>query len=271
MIDFIKNIFLTARLSTSSVAGLLVTIILIYSEKINFVETILFGIIFSLITMFGFVINDILDYKKDRMACRKRPIAQDKISRKSSLFFSSILVVIIFSLEYLLGNNKSTIIVILTIALLTFYSLFSQKLPILKGVITGILCFTPLLYASSIIDVDFNFITYFIVMLFIFGRELYMDAQDYKGDKLSNLKTIPYYLGIVKCKFIGFTAMLLSLLILVYFSYLLQNTTITILSLLGLLVMLASIAISFKDEEKAISLTKLSILLAVIPLFSLAI
>lgn len=265
----IYNILITSRPTTSIITFLTVFIMLIQDN--SFLLSFNGGLIFLFITAYGFIINDIMDYKKDTVAKRKRPIAQNQLSRKSAMYFSIILVSSLLIFEYLLrGYNLSFYIVLGTILLLTIYSFVSLYIPILKGFITGILCITPILYVSTIIQIDFHYAIYFIILLYIFGRELYMDAQDYAGDILSNLKTIPYYIGVIQSKYIGLAIMLLASSILLIYNLYTHNPLLFLLSISAFLVMLLSIFISFKDEDKAISLTKISMLLAIIPLFSIA-
>lgn len=271
MISLLKYLLLTSRLSTSSISGLTVFFMLLLSNKVSYQHSFYFGVVFLFVTMFGFIVNDIFDYKKDKLAHRDKPIAQDKLKRSHAILFSFILALLSLIIEYLIGNSISFTVVSFTIILLTIYSILSLKLPVFKGLITGLLCIMPILYVATIINTDFHHIVYFIVLLYIFGRELYMDAQDFNGDNLSKLKTIPFYLGIEKSKFLGLFIMLFASIILITYSFYTYDFLFILLSFISSLIMILSIFISYINEKKAISLTKLSMFFAIIPLFGIAI
>lgn len=260
---------LTSRLSTSFIAGFVVFMILFNYNNL-FIISVIHGLIFTLVTMYGFTINDIIDYNKDRIAKKTRPIAENKLSKLSAFIFLSFLLIIIFSLELVFGNINSHAIITFTILLLTIYSYISKYFPILKGIITSILCLSPMLYSNSITHLTTSSIVYFLVFSFIFGRELYMDAQDLKGDLLSNLKTLPYYLGEKFSKKISFIIMILSLMILLIYSILFFNIINIIISFMAFISCLYAFVISFKNEDKAIFSTKITMLLSIISIFYIA-
>lgn len=272
MIQNLKNLLITVRLFTSSIAGITVFIMLCYSHKNISIDFFLHGMVFFLVTAYGFVINDIFDYKKDKLAKRKRPIAQDKLNRKTATSFALMIILLTILLEFLLKDSAASFLVVqTTLLLLTIYSLLSFNFPLLKGFITGILSITPLIYVSTIINIHFNYVVYLIVLFYIFGRELFMDAQDYKGDILSNLKTIPYYLGIQNSKLLGILLMLLGSIILVIMNLNTFETIGSFLSILSLFIMFISLFSFHKNEEKALNLTKISMLFSIIPIFNIAI
>jgi len=265
-------ILISGRVNTSIVPAIIVFIIL-FSHNTTFFLSLSYGLIYLLVTMYGFIINDILDYKKDKLANRNKPISQDKLSKKTALIYLFSILCIIFVIEYILGTQKSLIIISFTILLLTLYSFLSKNIPLFKGVVTGVLTITPLYYANSILTLNYNLWIYGFILFYVFSRELYLDAQDYNGDKLSKLKTIPYYLGVEKSKIIGLFLMSCSSISIIAFGIISYpfSLLINIVSIFALIIIFLAVYTSFYNEEKSIFLTKLNMIFLIIPLFGVSI
>lgn len=266
MIRTFYLMLLSSRIATSLIASFVV-FVMIYNNENDIYVSFIHSLIFMLVTMYGFVINDIIDYKKDKLAKRNRPISNGDLTKKNASYFSLSLILISLTLEYYLGNSISLRIIIYIILLLTLYSFISKYLPLIKGLVTSLLCLTPIIYVNSLIEIYTNTIIYTIIFVFIFGRELFMDAQDLKGDIISNLKTIPYYLGIEKSKIAGFIIMLVSLFSYFVYSMIILNIINVIFSFISLSSCLYAFKISLSNEEKAIKITKSTMILAIVSMF----
>ena len=175
-----------------------------FSEK-----SVLVGLVMWIVTMFGFVINDIFDFEKDVAASIRRPIAMGLLSRQAALFFAIFLLLVVCSLCAAVGSGTS--VVMLTVLALVLYTPSARHLPWLKGLYVAGLSLTPLYYASVVSQVNFSRAAYWLLALFIFGRETLMDAHEIADDRRAGMRTIAIILGQPEARRLGAVLMILSL------------------------------------------------------------
>ncbi len=95
--QWLKNVFVFAGL--------------IFSRQFFYFESVEKGlyafVFFSLLSSGGYIINDLLDYKEDRIhpVKSKRPIAAGRVSRGRAAFIALILLLVSFAGAYALGAN----------------------------------------------------------------------------------------------------------------------------------------------------------------------
>jgi len=99
------------------------------------------------------------------------------------------------------------------------YSFFRLKERFLvKNLYTGFGASVVFLAGASCISLEI-FLYYLIFSLFIFIGSTISDLRDYEGDRLSNIKTLPVYLGYEVCKKIDFVLLSIFSVVILFFSH----------------------------------------------------
>jgi geranylgeranylglycerol-phosphate geranylgeranyltransferase len=160
------------------------------------------GMAMMLVTMFGFVVNDIFDEEKDVRAGVRRPLAMKVISRPVAIAAA---VVTCLS-AHLLATRLSPAVVAGTAALciaLLFYTAFARRLPVLKGVYTAVLACGPFWYGHLTSGRAIGVHLYVILAVWVFGRELLMDVVERDDDFAVGMRTIPFVIGVRRSTELG--------------------------------------------------------------------
>lgn len=215
------------------------------------------------VTMFGFVINDILDFEKDAAAGVQRPIATGAISSQTALVFAGFLLVGACWLSAAVGSGGS--VLTLAVLALVLYTPSARRMPLLKGLYVAGLCMAPLYYASVVGQTNFSGAAYVLLALFVLGREILMDAHEIAGDRQAGLRTVAEALGPSKTRRLGAAMMIASLAWLNFVAPGILGKTLAILSLASLVFVLYW---PIRDEERRIAFTRLPMLAAAIALVS---
>ena len=208
----------TIRPLTSSIAGISAAITIYWGTNDSLINSILLSFPILLITMAGFIINDIFDKERDKARKEDKPIAHENISVKDARKTSILLIVGSFSIVLISGNQTAVFIVILAIIAIFLYTPIIYRLPIIKGFYTAILCCVPMLFGSTYSQRNIPLNMYLILVFFIMARELIIDLKDYKYDATFGLHTMPYYFGTKVSEIIGWLAMWISIILLITFS-----------------------------------------------------
>jgi len=121
--------FISSRPITSMLSGLLAFII-VFQKLGNVYLSVIKILPIILITMLGFVYNDIYDRTKDILAKKLRPITTGKLHSKVAFRYTLIISLLALCIE-LLFNNFFTFLVILVILIAVIsYSPISRKIPL---------------------------------------------------------------------------------------------------------------------------------------------
>ena len=226
------------------------------------VRAILVGLAMSVVTMFGFVINDILDYDKDVAAGVQRPIAMGALSRPAALMFSVLLLLVVWSLSSTVGTGSS--VLALTALALLLYTPFARRVPLIKGLYVAGLCVVPLYYASAVSGVSSSWHAYGVLVLWIFGREMLMDANE-MGGRQAVMTTPAVVFGQDRARQLGAGMMIVATMCLVAVAQGLFGKSMAILSIMSLLCVLLWPRV---EEGRRIELSRLPILAAALALAS---
>ncbi len=227
------------------------------------VRAILVGLAMSVVTMFGFVINDILDYDKDVAAGVQRPIAMGAVSRPAALMFSVLLLLVIWSLSSTVGTGSS--VLALTALALLLYTPFARRVPLIKGLYVAGLCVVPLYYASAVSSMSSSWHAYGVLVLWIIGREMLMDANEMEGDRQAGMTTTAVVLGQARARQLGAAMMLVATMCLIGVAQGLFGKSMAILSIMSLLCVLLWPRV---EEGRRIELSRLPMLAAALALAS---
>jgi len=229
-----------------------------FSEK-----GVLVGFVMWTVTMFGFVINDIFDFEKDVAANVRRPIATGSLSRKAALFFAIFLLLVVWLLGSAVGSGNS--VVMLTVLALVLYTPSARHLPWLKGLYVAGLSLVPLYYASVVSQANVSRAAYWLLALFIFGREMLMDAHEIADDWRAGMRTMAMFLGQTEARHLGAAMMIVSLACLNLVVRGVLGKTLAILSVASLFCVLVWPQV---EEGTRISYSRLPMLAAALALVS---
>lgn len=186
-----------------------------------------------LITMGGYLINDIYDIESDKINKPGKVYISTIISIKSGLFlyFLTSITGLILGLYLSINKNLNHLsgFFIVTVILLFIYTKILKKLPLIGNIIVALLVSLPIFLVyefdhsmisiKDIFDNLFLSIIIFFYLLFAFLttliREIIKDLQDIKGDNKFKLKTLPIMIGNKRTiNFVIFLSFLLQLLLL---------------------------------------------------------
>jgi 4-hydroxybenzoate polyprenyltransferase len=96
---------------------------------------------------------------------------------------------------------------------LLVYSPVARIFPLIKDAYTAVLCSFPLFYAAALTHKHVPSVVYILLLLFVFGRELLMDAEEREGDESAGILTIASRLGEVTTRIIAWLAMFVAAVI----------------------------------------------------------
>ena len=186
-----------------------------------------------LITMGGYLINDIYDIESDKINKPGKVYISTIISIKSGLFLYFLTSITGLILGFYLSINKNlnhlSGFFIVTVILLFIYTKILKKLPLIGNIIVALLVSLPIFLVyefdhsmisiKDIFDNLFLSVIIFFYLLFAFLttliREIIKDLQDIKGDNKFKLKTLPIMIGNKRTiNFVVFLSFLLQLLLL---------------------------------------------------------
>jgi len=203
----------TTRPLSSLVAGTLSASVVIAAQDRWSLVSVVAGTAMTLVTMFGFVINDVVDFDKDAQAGVRRPIATRELSRRRAMLFAVALLLSAYLIS--LTESSGATVLAATSAALIVYSPLAQRFPIGKGAYVAVLCCAPLLYGSVIVGVQRSWLSYATLACFVLGREAFMDADEMVGDRRSGIETIAAILGHRRARRAGVLVMLMSAVLIV--------------------------------------------------------
>jgi 4-hydroxybenzoate polyprenyltransferase len=143
-------------------------------------------IILCLISSSNYIVNDILDRKKDRLNPEKkgRPIAAGKISVKQALYF--FLMVFLFGLVVSLYINELLLLIVLALFTNTqLYSFFLKSEPYLDVIAIGLNFILRVLAGHAFVDAKFG---HWLIMSSFFLALILASAKRYSEFKFLKLK-----------------------------------------------------------------------------------
>ncbi len=179
---------------------------LIYDLKLH---AIVFASIFSIAA--GFIINNFYDFEKDLINRPHETLFNRLISKKTTLnlyiLFNFISILIAFSASLKIG-----IFFCLFVFALWVYSHKLQRMPFIKEFAASILSVTS--FFAIVLHFykfyDFIFIYGVFFMSLIYTRELIKQFENYTGDVVIQITSIPVMLGIEKALYFSAFIMALS-------------------------------------------------------------
>ena len=182
------------------------------------------------ITAGGYIINDIIDLKADKINKPDKVFIDQTITKQNAiityLLFSIIGLVLGSYLSFQVSNPMLSFIFIGTIIGLYLYSKVFKRLALIGNLITSffisLVIITLYIFESNLpklstnlLDVFINifesitttlhvFFYAFFAFLITFIREMIKDIEDINGDYAMNMKTLPILIGVKRAKSVVF-------------------------------------------------------------------
>src|ERR1039458_9527168 len=206
-------LFATARPLSSVVVGTLAAASGIAGRGVPTLRGIAAGLGMTALAMFGFAVNDIFDYRKDRAAGAQRPVATGTLSRQSAAWLATALLLCAGLFSAVAGPYR--VVVAITASALLLYSPVAQRYPLTKDAYVAGMCCLPLYYGAQVGGKHFSWFSYAVLACFVLGREVLMDADELQGDTRAGVRTIAAILGGRQTARIGETFMLASAVVLI--------------------------------------------------------
>lgn len=218
-----------------------------------------YNVLLSLVSIAALVaafntFNGVTDFKIDLINKPHRPIPSGRIRRNTALLYSGILYIISFLIAYQLTLQYFQITVLASIVtiLYSFPLVRLRKRFIISNlcgaILYGLLC--PL--AGWALIPSNSLPIYILGFTFLFALSLSMskDFEDYIGDKVHRIKTMPVVLGIEKAKLLASIMLTLSFayLIIVALSGLIETQyLLIIITLPGFIALIRRM---YKDHKR---------------------
>lgn len=145
--QWLKNVFVFA--------GLIFSRHFFYVESIE--KSIYAFIVFSLLSSGGYILNDLLDYKEDRIhpVKSKRPIAAGKVRRDHAAFIAVVLIIMSFAGAYALGDNF-LYVCLMYFGLIVLYSFVMKNIVILDVLAVAMGYVLRAIAGAVVIDVEIS-------------------------------------------------------------------------------------------------------------------
>ena len=209
----IKAFFQAIRIENIGIGIICCLVTFFKVSNNNWLNFLIGTSIVILLMMASNLVNDIYDIKSDKVNKPGRPLV---IFPQLKLPFQ-VFAALLFALSLILSIFISSIvflIVCFSIPLLFLYTPFLKGVPLLGNILVSFyLAFVFVFIEICVLgDID-------VMVLpagFAFGisliREVIKDIEDYRGDKLVKINTLPVYIGIKKTTYISCFFMFLFLL-----------------------------------------------------------
>jgi len=156
----------------------------------------------------GNIINDYYDFEIDKINRPERPLVSGEITKRAALKY----YIALNGLGFLFAGYISLTIlaiVLITASLLFVYSFKLKRVPFAGNLLVAFLTGFVFIYAGIAAgNAAGGIIPFFFAFLINLMRELVKDIEDYEGDSVNKIKTVPIVKGI------SFTRKIISALIL---------------------------------------------------------
>src|SRR5258708_40191048 len=142
-----------ARLPVALIAGACVFAALAVLSSLSIAMMALHSLPIVLVTMAAFVLNDLYDVPKDRLAGADKPVALGHVAPTATRLLAAALVGAALASAALLQQGHSLFVVVAALIAVSLYSPLSRRIPAAKGLAAAILCCAPLAYASAVTSI----------------------------------------------------------------------------------------------------------------------
>ncbi len=162
-----------------------------------------------MVCAYGNIINDIMDIEIDKINNPKRPLVLGTVKKNIAVLLAVLFIFISLIISFFLGL-KPFFLVILTILLLLFYSIYFKKTP-MANIIVAITAGLSFVFGGFITDNIFSLIPAFFALLIHTPREIIKDIIDIKGDREFGVASFPIIYGEEKARQIALVFLIILL------------------------------------------------------------
>jgi len=247
------------RLVIGLITAVAVQAIAFFYSDMNGLEIAVQGLPICFTTMAGFVINDIFDREKDKSSFRPKPLATGMLPVSSAIVFAFALTAAALVLAAFISRGQSFLVIAAAIVGIAVYSPVAHRMPLIKGLLTALLCCTPFAYAAEITNINFPTSYYVFLISFIVGRELLLDARDLPGDRLAGLRTLAAYLRPTLSRLLGWSLMIGSVIVVAFLS----EGIAQMLFAAALLTLIGCALVYIRNENWGLAWTRLTLVIGV--------
>jgi 4-hydroxybenzoate polyprenyltransferase len=218
----------------------------------------------SVLCMFGFCVNDLMDLHKDSESGRTdKVLVNRQINRGDAIVILLLFIAVLFLMSASVSASVLNL-VCFGIFGLFLYSPFARLMPILKGLYTGLLTCLPMAigFQSANADVPAFFIC--TVVSLIIGREILIDLDDYDFDRKVRMRTVPVMIGKQAALVIGWSIVVASCFIAA--EGLSNDVSKLIMAVTAFFMIIIAILTQYERLSRGISLSRIPMLMALIAL-----
>ncbi len=179
---------------------------LVHDKSLTFLTDLPFwgtALVIMVIAAAGYWVNDVYDYRIDRINKPGRTVVNAMLSVKKVLtaYFLANLGIILFSLGYLglyLGRYHITFINVVSVLLLFIYASWLKRVSVAGNLVIAFLIALVLFLAYYLYESINLSLVWAIMFAFeiTFIREITKDVQDIRGDLQYGLRTLPIQIGV---------------------------------------------------------------------------
>jgi 4-hydroxybenzoate polyprenyltransferase len=223
MKDFFRiclGFLLVVRILTSGAIAVVVALPMVW-QGTSLTHSLACALPFFLAAAGGFALNDYYDFQKDLLNKPYRAIPSRKLSRRSVLVTSVVLMVFACVSAFIAFNSRvEGYLFFVSILGVSTYNLFVRYLTASKGVITAVISTTPAIYVVMVLKYPTVYLLVPVAMgIFLLGREWLMDIRDMHGDGEVGNRTLPVIFGAGRTAILGFIALFSSSIVLMSFAF----------------------------------------------------
>jgi geranylgeranylglycerol-phosphate geranylgeranyltransferase len=176
------------------------------------INLLLAGFAASFTAAAGNVINDVFDYKIDKINRPLRPLPSGKLVKSDAVIFYLMLVSASIVLSYFI-SIPALIIVIMTNLILYFYSKLLKGMPLAGNIAVSICTGLAFIFGGVAVgSIENSILPALFAFLITIIREIIKDIEDVDGDSQHEKVTLPikYGLSVTKISVLVFIVLLIS-------------------------------------------------------------
>ena len=169
----------------------------IISPGINFMSILNLMSQIFLVMAFGNLINDFQDIETDKISHPNRHLVLGTITFKETKKILSVLVLLIIAVSISFNIQANLFLYVIILPLLTFYNKLFKSIPLLGNIVIAFLLSSIFIFTELLLTGGFSVLYFPCILIFSlsFIREFLKDIQDYQGDFMSQINTLPVYIG----------------------------------------------------------------------------
>ena len=157
-----------------------------------------FAIIIIISSMsFGNILNDIMDYENDKINHPERILPSHQITLQTATYLAGLCCFITVIVAFYIPYVAQMSLIVIYISLFA-YNFYLKKIALIGNIIIAFLLSAVFIFTEMVIMSTYTHLV--IPAILSFGtsliREIVKDLEDLEGDKKTQRKTLPIYLGI---------------------------------------------------------------------------